>query len=102
MEKSELGYQAEIDLDNNKVLNICFFNEKNEWDNNQSINYNFPIEEAEFSLIVLDENSMFPKRLSKFYLWKKKFKISIYKAIRFIPKLITGNYRRKLNKKEDG
>ena len=97
MEKSELGYQAEVELDNNKILNICFFNEKDEWDNNQSLNYNFPIEESEFSLIVLGDKSMFPRRLSRFYLWKKKFKITIYKAIRFIPKLITGNYKRKLN-----
>ncbi len=96
MEKSELGYQAEIELDNNKNLNICFFNEKGEWDNNESINYNFPIEEAEFSLIVINDNENFPRRLSKFYLWKKKFRINLYKAIRFIPKLITGNYKRKL------
>lgn len=97
MEKSELGYQAEIDLDNNKILNICFFNENNEWDNNSSNNYNFPIEEADFSLIVLGDNSLSPKRLSKFYLWKKKLKLTIYKIIKFIPKLITGNYKRKLN-----
>ena len=97
MEKSELGYQAEIDLNNNKTLNICFFNENNEWDNNSSNNYNFPIEEAEFSLIVLGDNSLSSKRLSKFYLWKKKFKLTIYKIIKFIPKLITGKYKRKLN-----
>lgn len=103
MNKSELGYQAEIELDNNNSLNICFFNNKNEWDNNDSINYNFPIEEAEFSLILLDDKSLLPgKRLSKFYLWKKKFKISLYKAIRFIPKLITGNYRRKINEENNG
>ena len=97
MEKSELGYQAEIDLNNNKTLNICFFNENDEWDNNSSNNYNFPIEEAEFSLIVLGDNSLSSKRLSKFYLWKKKFKLTIYKIIKFIPKLITGKYKRKLN-----
>ena len=97
MEKSELGYRAEIDLNNNKTLNICFFNENDEWDNNSSNNYNFPIEEAEFSLIVLGDNSLSSKRLSKFYLWKKKFKLTIYKIIKFIPKLITGKYKRKLN-----
>ena len=102
MEKSELGYQAEIELDNNKVLNLCFYNENNEWDNNSSANYNFPIEEAEFSLIVLDDKSMFPRKLSKFYLWKKKIKINIYKIIRFIPKLISGNYKRNLNKEKNG
>ncbi len=96
MEKSELGYQAEIELNNNKFLNICFFNEKNEWDNNSSENYNFPIEEPEFALMVID-NDNYPRRLSRFYLWKKKFKITVYKAIRFFPKLITGNYKRKLH-----
>lgn len=98
MEKSELGYQVEIELNNNKVLNICFFNDKKEWDNNESINYNFPIEESEFSLIVLDDRALSSyKRLSRFYLWKKKIKISIYKIIKFIPKLITGNYKRKIS-----
>lgn len=91
MEKSELGYQAEIELDNNKILNICFFNDKKEWDNNDSTNYNFPIEEAEFSLIALDDTSLLPKKLSQFYLWKKKARIRFYKIIRFI----TGNYKRK-------
>ena len=99
MEKSELGYQAEIKLINEKTLNICFFNEKKEWDNNSSNNYNFPIEEPEFSLLVLDNKSLFPqRRLSKFYLWKKKFKVTILKIIRFIPKLITGNYKRKIKR----
>ena len=68
MEKSELGYQAEIDLNNNKTLNICFFNENDEWDNNSSNNYNFPIEEAEFSLILYllenYQNFIFGKRNS--------------------------------------
>ena len=97
MEKSELGFQAEIQLYNNNILNICFFNENNEWDNNDFLNYNFPIEEAQLSLVLLDDNSLSQRKLSKFYLWKKKFKITIYKIIRFIPKLITGNYKRKIN-----
>ncbi|MBR2289154.1 MAG: hypothetical protein IJ867_00660 [Clostridia bacterium] len=95
MEKSELGYQAEIELNNNQALNICFFNEKNEWDNNASANYNFPIEEAEFSLIALDDN-LLPRRLSNFYLWKKRVRIGFYKIIRFI----TGNYKRKVNEEK--
>ena len=32
--------------------------------------------------------------------FKKKFKVTILKIIRFIPKLITGNYKRKLNNNE--
>jgi len=96
MEKSELGYQAELELDNNKILNLCFFNEDKKWDNNGDSNYNFPIEEAEFALIPLDENSLLPHRLSRFYLWKKKARIKFYKIIRFI----TGNYKRKVEEEK--
>ena len=55
MEKTELGYQAELEITGDKSFNISFFNEKNEWDNNDSLNYDFPIEEAEFALISLDK-----------------------------------------------
>ncbi|MBR1539818.1 MAG: hypothetical protein IJ629_01325 [Clostridia bacterium] len=96
MEKSELGYQAEIELNNEKSFNICFFNEKNEWDNNDSMNYNFPIEEAELSLVSLDDNWVSTQFLSRFYLWKKKFKVRVYRIIRFI----TGNYKRKVNEEK--
>lgn len=92
MEKSELGYQAEIELNNDKSLNLCFFNENKEWDNNDSNNYNFTIEENDLSLITLDD--LLPtKHLSKFYLWKKKVRIGFLKIIRFI----TGNYKRKFS-----
>lgn len=97
MEKSELGYQAEIELNNEKSFNICFFNEKNEWDNNDSMNYNFPIEEAELSLVSLDDNWVSTQFLSRFYLWKKKFKVRVYRIIRFI----TGNYKRKVNEEKE-
>lgn len=91
MEKSEIGYQAEIELNNDKVLNLCFFNNNNEWDNNDNNNYNFLIEEAELSLISLEEDLLPSNHLSKFYLWKKKIRIGFLKIIRFI----TGNYKRK-------
>ena len=97
MEKSELGYQAELELDNNKILNLCFFNEDKKWDNNSEINYNFPIEEAEFALIPLDDNYLLQRKLSRFYLWKKKARIKIYKIIRFI----AGNYKRKTKEENE-
>ena len=98
MTKSEIGYQAEVELINSETFNICFFNEKNEWDNNDSNNYIFNIEKADFSLIALDDeySLISPRKLSKFYLWKKKFKINIYKAITLLPRLINGKYKRKL------
>lgn len=97
MEKSELGYQAEIELKDNLELNICFFNEKKEWDNNDSENYNFPIEKSDLSLISLEDPLVPIKRLSRFYLLRKKFRIKVYKIIRFI----TGNYKRKINEEKE-
>ena len=41
MEKTDLGYQAEIFLPEFNELNFCFRNSKNEWDNNQNKNYSF-------------------------------------------------------------
>lgn len=41
MEKTELGFQAEIELIESDTFNFCFRNEKNEWDNNNYENYIF-------------------------------------------------------------
>ena len=50
MEKTELGFQAEIELNSSDTLNLCFRNSNNEWDNNDGQNYIFPIEKAEMSV----------------------------------------------------
>ena len=44
MEKTELGFQAEIELVSDETLNLCFRNSNNEWDNNEGQNLIFPIE----------------------------------------------------------
>ena len=98
MEKSDLGFQVEIDLLSNDSLNLCFRNSTNEWDNNDGQNYVFPIEKAELSLIVKEENTdVMPHKLRKTYLWSKKIRIAIYKIITYLPKIISGNYKRKVN-----
>ena len=38
MEKTELGYQAEINLLEGDTFNFCFKNNNNEWDNNNGQN----------------------------------------------------------------
>ena len=98
MEKTELGYQAEIELPDSKTFNFRFLNEAGEIDNNNETNYNFDIEETDFSLIVLNDELGLAKKkgLSRIYLWKKRAKITIYKAITFLPRLIAGKYKRKL------
>ena len=35
MERTELGFQAEIELVSSDTFNFCFKNENNEWDNNE-------------------------------------------------------------------
>ena len=98
MEKTELGYQTEIELISNNNLNLCFRDSNNNWDNNNSQNYSFPIEDVEeISLVPKDTPSGLdtPKRLKRTYIWSKKIKLAVYKLIHYFPKLISGNYRKK-------
>ncbi len=44
MQKSELGFQADIYVQPNTKLNFCFKNSNGEWDNNNGTNYAFKIE----------------------------------------------------------
>ena len=98
MEKTELGFQAEIDLCDSDSFNFCFKNDMDEWDNNDGVNYIFPIEKLETALVIQDTpNSLSaPRKLRKTYLWSKKIRIALYKIIISVPKLISGNYKRKI------
>ena len=101
MTKSELGFQAEIELVSNDTLNLCFRDANNEWDNNDGQNYIFPIEKAELALVVKEENSIeAPRKLRKTYLWSKKIRLAVYKIITYLPKIISGNYKRKVHNDE--
>ena len=70
MLKTELGFQAEIELLSADSLNLCFRNSNNEWDNNNNQNYTFTIEKKEVALVPqstgyeLDE----PRRLRRYYI----------------------------------
>lgn len=98
MEKTELGFQAEIELLSSETFNFCFKNENGEWDNNNNENYIFPIEKVELSLIVQEEVTLdAPRKLRKSYIWSKKIRLAIYKVITYLPKLISGNYKRKIS-----
>lgn len=95
MVKTDLGFQIEVELQDKETFNFCIKNEKDEWDNNEGNNYVFNIERPELGLIVLDDLKP-SRRLRRSYIWSKKLKITIYKILISIPKLITGNYRKKL------
>ena len=98
MTKTELGFQIEVLLLDKDTFNFCLKNEKDEWDNNDGQNYIFTIEHPETALIVtnIDEfGLMHPRRLRKSYIISKKIKLAIYKILVTIPKIITGNYKKK-------
>lgn len=97
MEKTELGFQAEVELISSETFNFCFRNSKNEWDNNGGQNYVFPIEKVELALVVKEKSFLdAPRKLRKSYIWSKKVRLAVYKLITYLPKLISGNYKRKI------
>ena len=98
MEKTELGFQTEIELGSGSTFNFCFHNGNGEWDNNNGINYIFEIEKNPVELIVLDDEPVAlgtAKKLRKSYIWSKKIRLAVYKIITYLPKLISGNYSKK-------
>lgn len=102
MNKTELGFQAEINLVSTENLNLCFRTNTNEWDNNSGSNYSFHIEPVSVAMVAVDNaNSILPRKLRKTYIWSKKVKLAIYKMFRYLPKLISGNYfGKKINESE--
>lgn len=103
MKKTELGFQCEIEIGESDSLNFCFRDGNNVWDNNEGNNYIFEIEKVEkdpgeLGLTVTEETGMeMHKGLRKTYLWSKKIRLAIYKLLIYVPKIISGNYKRKLS-----
>ena len=103
MEKTELGFQAEIEVTGTEPFNFCYRNENNIWDNNEGQNYIFPIEKIQNELLVLEDEPVSlgsAKKLRRSYLWSKKIRLAVYKLITYLPKIISGNYKRKLSNNE--
>lgn len=103
MEKTELGFQCEIEIKEYESLNLCFRNSNNEWDNNDGENYIFLVEKASkedenLALIVAEGSEMqIHKGLRKSYIWSKKVKLAVYKIIKFFPKIVSGNFKRRVS-----
>ena len=99
MKKTELGYQAEIELGEGDSFNFCFRNNNNVWDNNNGENYVFPLEKVQTELLVLDDEPVSlgsDRKLRRSYLWSKKVRLAVYKIITYLPKIISGNYKRRV------
>ncbi len=94
MKKTALGFQASIELTSNEDLNMCFRNEKEDWDNNFGQNFSFKvIKKPEVVALMVPEEDPFryPVKLSLAYVRFQKFKLSLFKGIRFIAKLFNIN-----------
>lgn len=104
MEKTDLGFQAEIQLSEGTTFNFCFKNGEDCWDNNEGQNYIFPLEKVQHELLVLEDEPVAlgsAKKLRKTYLWSKKVRLAVYKIITYLPKIISGNYKRKIKNNEN-
>ena len=53
MTKTDLGFQAEVEIGEYDTFNFCFRNENNIWDNNNSTNYIFNIESIVISYFYI-------------------------------------------------
>ena len=100
MIKTELGFQAEIELPSAEAgtFGFCFNNGNGIWDNNNYEDYIFQIEKLPQELIALNQEPAFldtTKRLKKTYIWNKKMKIAMYKLVKYLPKILSGNYKKK-------
>ena len=100
MNKTDLGFQAEIELLEGDSFNFCFKDSNDNWDNNEGENYIFPLEKIQTELLVLEDEPVSlgsARKLRRSYLWSKKVRLAVYKIITYLPKLISGNYKRKLS-----
>jgi len=98
MERTELGFQTELQLLESDTFNFCFRNSNNVWDNNNNANYVFDLEKPCLDLVVSEAEFGLdrPNRLRKGYMLSKKLRLAIYKIITYVPKLISGNYKKKI------
>ena len=92
MEKTELGYQANIHVQPDSKLNFCFKNSYGEWDNNNGANYEFKIEEQniieeEIQVEKENENENTPIAVYTTPSWGELFKKTFNNFVNYFSKL---------------
>lgn len=56
MEKTDLGFQANVCVGSGTTLNFCFNNDNGEWDNNQGQDYKFAIEQDQIIDAIIEQD----------------------------------------------
>ena len=96
MTKTNEGYIAEVPLAKAESINFCFRDANNNWDNNETHNYSMPIAKEEVTIAKVETVAIDVPKLKKSYIIAKKIRIGFYKVITFLPKLFSGDLKRKV------
>ena len=93
------NYEADITFTKNDFVFFCFRDSNGNWDNHNGQNYMVETTAEHFTAMVPINSrlDMLYPRLKKGYFIRKKIKITVYKIISFVGKLISGNIFRHKN-----
>lgn len=94
------GFEADIEMQTFDSINFCFRDNNNNWDNNDCQNYSAPIRKDCEVISKIEATAIDVPRLRKSYLIAKKIKIAFYKIITFLPKVFSGEWKKKKAKDE--
>ena len=110
MQKSELGFQADIHVQPNTKLNFCFRNSAGEWDNNNGSNYAFKIEKEGWdsaeqinnnNIVQNDQNQECTSLCKTTSTWGELFKKKFNNFVNYFSKLFSTNKQEVTNINKD-
>ena len=107
MQKSELGFQADIHVQPNTKLNFCFRNSAGEWDNNNGSNYAFKIEKEGWNSAEqinsnnIVQNNQNQECTSLCKTWGELFKKTFNNFVNYFSKLFSTNKQEVTNINKD-
>lgn len=94
MEKTALGFQAIINVENAGKLNLCFRNSNGEWDNNNGNNYEFSVEkqDSEETNIEIEKDVVdVPVVVYRTPSWAELIKKTFNNLVNYVSKLFGKN-----------
>jgi hypothetical protein len=96
--KTANGFEADIEMQSFDDINFCFRDNFNNWDNNNCQNYSAPIRKDCEVIAKIESTAIDVPRLRRTYIIAKKIKLAFYKVITFLPKVFSGEWKKKRSK----